>query len=199
MPHTTAANVSIFFGLKGRIIPTSSACTSGSQGIGYAYEAIKFGRLSLMLAGGAEELCPTEAMVFDALYATSLKNDAPHTSPSPYDIGRDGLVIGEGAGMLVLEELEHALARGAHIYAEVVGFGSNADGAHVTKPEKDTMQIAMQLALDDAALPASAIGYVNGHGTATNHGDIAETQATSALFGEQMPISSQKKAFWVIR
>lgn len=192
MPHTTAANVSIFFGLKGRIIPTSSACTSGSQGIGYAYEAIKFGRLSLMLAGGAEELCPTEAMVFDALYATSLKNDAPQTTPSPYDAGRDGLVIGEGAGMLVLEELEHALARGAHIYAEVVGFGSNADGAHVTKPEKATMQIAMQLALDDAGIPAAAIGYVNGHGTATTHGDIAETQATSVLFGEQMPISSQK-------
>jgi 3-oxoacyl-[acyl-carrier-protein] synthase II len=88
--------------------------------------------------------------------------------------------------------LEHALARGAHIYAEVVGFGSNADGAHVTKPEKATMQVAMQLALDDAGLPASAIGYVNGHGTATDHGDIAETLATSALFGEQMPISSQK-------
>ena len=192
MPHTTAANVSIFFGLKGRVIPTSSACTSGSQGIGYAYEAIKFGRLPLMLAGGAEELCPTEAMVFDALYATSLKNDAPHTTPRPYDAGRDGLVIGEGAGMLVLEELEHALARGARIYAEVVGFGSNADGAHVTKPEKDTMQIAMQLALDDAGIAASDIGYVNGHGTATEHGDIAETQATSKLFGEQMPISSQK-------
>ncbi|MFP5339282.1 MAG: beta-ketoacyl synthase N-terminal-like domain-containing protein, partial [Gammaproteobacteria bacterium] len=120
MPHTTAANISIFFGLTGRVIPTSSACTSGSQGIGYAYEAIKFGRLPLMLAGGAEELCATEAMVFDALYATSLKNDAPHTSPRPYDSGRDGLVIGEGAGMLVLEELEHALARGATIHAELV-------------------------------------------------------------------------------
>ena len=98
MPHTTAANISIFFGLTGRLIPTSSACTSGSQGIGYAYESIKFGRLPLMLAGGAEELCPTEAMVFDALYATSLKNDAPQTSPRPYDSGRDGLVIGEGGG-----------------------------------------------------------------------------------------------------
>ena len=83
MPHTTAANISIFFGLTGRLIPTSSACTSGSQGIGYAYESIKFGRLPLMLAGGAEELCPTEAMVFDALYATSLKNDAPHTARAP--------------------------------------------------------------------------------------------------------------------
>lgn len=192
MPHTTAANISIFFGLKGRLIPTSSACTSGSQGIGYAYEAIKFGRIPMMLAGGAEELCPTEAMVFDALYATSLRNDEPQTNPRPYDVSRDGLVIGEGAGILVLEELEHALARGAHIYAEIVGFGCNADGAHVTKPEHATMAIAMQLALQDAGLEASAIGYVNGHGTATEQGDIAETCATEAVFGSGMPISSQK-------
>jgi len=192
MPHTTAANISIFFGLTGRVIPTSSACTSGSQGVGYAYETIKFGRLPLMLAGGAEELCATEAMVFDALYATSLKNDAPHTSPRPYDSGRDGLVIGEGAGMLVLEELEHALARGATIHAELVGFGSNADGQHATKPEQLTMRRAMELALEDAGLAPAAIGYVNGHGTATEQGDIAETQATQALFGSGMPISSQK-------
>lgn len=192
MPHTTAANISIFFGLTGRVIPTSSACTSGSQGIGYAYEAIKFGRLPMMLAGGAEELCATEAMVFDALYATSLKNDAPHTTPRPYDSGRDGLVIGEGAGMLVLEELEHALARGATIHAELVGFGSNADGSHATKPEQLTMRRAMELALEDAGLAPEAIGYVNGHGTATEQGDIAETQATQALFGSRMPISSQK-------
>jgi len=192
MPHTTAANISIFFGLTGRVIPTSSACTSGSQGIGYAYEAIKFGRLPLMLAGGAEELCATEAMVFDALYATSLKNDAPHTSPRPYDSDRDGLVIGEGAGMLVLEELEHALARGAKIHAELVGFGSNADGQHATKPEQLTMRRAMELALEDAGLAPTAIGYVNGHGTATEQGDIAETHATQALFGSSMPISSQK-------
>ncbi|MGE8066828.1 beta-ketoacyl-ACP synthase [Pseudomonas sp. NPDC089569] len=192
MPHTTAANISIFFGLTGRLIPTSSACTSGSQGVGYAYEAIKFGRLPLMLAGGAEELCPTEAMVFDALYATSLKNDTPQLSPRPYDSARDGLVIGEGAGMLVLEELEHALARGAHIHAEIVGFGSNADGQHTTRPEQATMRRAMELALEDANLKPSDIGYVNGHGTATEQGDIAETLATSSLFGEHMPISSQK-------
>ena len=192
MPHTTAANISIFFGLTGRVIPTSSACTSGSQGIGYAYEAIKFGRLPMMLAGGAEELCATEAMVFDALYATSLKNDAPHTSPRPYDAGRDGLVIGEGAGMLVLEELEHALARGATIHAELIGFGSNADGQHATKPEQLTMRRAMELALEDAGLQPDAIGYVNGHGTATEQGDIAETLATQSLFGSGMPISSQK-------
>ncbi len=192
MPHTTAANVGIFFGLQGRLIPTSSACTSGSQGIGYAYEAIKYGRLPLMLAGGAEELCPTEAMVFDALYATSLRNDDPQGSPRPYDISRDGLVIGEGAGMLVLEDLEHALARGARIHAEIVGFGSNTDGAHITKPEQATMRRAMELALEDAGLAPEAVGYVNGHGTATEQGDIAETQATSGLFGPRMPISSQK-------
>jgi 3-oxoacyl-[acyl-carrier-protein] synthase II len=192
MPHTTAANISIFFGLKGRLIPTSSACTSGSQGIGYAYEAIKFGRLPLMLAGGAEELCPTEAMVFDALYATSLKNSAPQSSPRPYEQGRDGLVIGEGAGMLVLEELEHALARGATIYAEIVGFGSNADGQHTTRPAQATMRRAMELALEDAELAPGAIGYVNGHGTATEQGDIAESHATHSLFGPKMPISSQK-------
>ncbi len=192
MPHTTAANISIFFGLKGRLIPTSSACTSGSQGIGYAYEAIKFGRLPLMLAGGAEELFPTEAMVFDALYATSLKNAAPQTSPRPFDQGRDGLVIGEGAGMLVLEELQHALARGATIYAEIVGFGSNADGQHSTRPESVTMRRAMELALEDAGLEPAAIGYVNGHGTATEQGDIAESHATHSLFGPSMPISSQK-------
>ncbi|HHJ4328337.1 TPA: beta-ketoacyl-ACP synthase [Klebsiella pneumoniae] len=192
MPHTTAANISIFFGLKGRLIPTSSACTSGSQGIGYAYEAIKFGRLPMMLAGGAEELCPTEAMVFDALYATSLKNDSPQLSPRPYDVGRDGLVIGEGAGMLVLEELEHALARGARIHAEIVGFGCNSDGIHATKPEQETMRGAMELALADAGLEPAAIGYVNGHGTATAQGDVAETLATQALFGPRMPISSQK-------
>lgn len=192
MPHTTAANVSIFFGLSGRVIPTSSACTSGSQGVGYAYEAIKFGRLPMMLAGGAEELCATEAMVFDALYATSLKNETPHLSPRPYESGRDGLVIGEGAGMLVLEELEHALARGANIHAEIVGFGSNADGIHATRPEQTTMRRAMELALEDAGLPPEAIGYVSGHGTATEQGDIAETLATSSLFGSRMPISSQK-------
>jgi 3-oxoacyl-[acyl-carrier-protein] synthase II len=192
MPHTTAANVGIFFGAKGRIIPTSSACTSGSQGIGYAYEAIKFGRQDLMIAGGAEELCPTEAMAFDTLYATSQRNDQPKTTPRPYDRDRDGLVVGEGGGMMILEELEHAQRRGARIHAELVGFASNSDGVHVTKPEESTMRVVMELALKDAGISPDVIGYVNGHGTATEHGDIAETRATSALFGSRMPLSSQK-------
>ena len=192
MPHTTAANIAIFFGLTGRVIPTSCACASGSQGIGYAYESIKYGMIDMMLAGGGEELCPSEAYVFDSLYATSLKNDRPEVSPSPYDSGRDGLVIGEGAGILVLESLEHARARGARIYAEVAGYASNCDGSHVTRPEQATMHACMEAALRDAGIAPSAVGYVNGHGTATEHGDIAETLATEALFGDAMPISSLK-------
>ena len=192
MPHTTAANIGIFFGLTGRIIPTSSACSSGSQGIGYAYEAIKYGMIEMMLAGGGEEFCPSEVYVFDSLYAASRRNNEPAKTPRPYDAGRDGLVIGEGAGILVLESLAHAQARGAKIYAEIVGYGANSDGSHVTRPQKATMQRCMALALKDAGLEPAQIGYVNGHGTATEQGDIAETQATEALFGSRMPISSQK-------
>jgi len=192
MPHTTCANIGIFFGLTGRIISTSTACTSGSQGVGFAYEAIRQGKQTVMLGGGADELCPSEAMAFDILYATCRRNDEPASNPRPYDCDRDGLVVGEGAGMLVLEEYEHARARGARIYAEVVGFATNSDGAHVTRPERETMRRVMELALRDAGLPPSAIGYVNGHGTATEHGDIAETRATAELFGSGMPLSSQK-------
>ena len=191
MPHTTAANIGIFFGLKGRIIPTSSACSSGSQGIGYAYEAIKYGLTDMMLAGGGEEFCPSEVYVFDSLYAASRRNGEPEKTPRPYDVNRDGLVIGEGAGIFVLEELEHAKRRGAKIYAELVGYGANSDGSHVTQPQKDTMQKCMELALQDAGITPDKIGYVNGHGTATEKGDIAETLATEAVFGF-VPISSQK-------
>lgn len=194
MPHTTAANISIFFGLTGRIIPTSSACSSGSQGIGYAYEAIKYGLIDMMLGGGGEEFCPSEVYVFDSLYAASRRNDAPEFTPRPYDSQRDGLVIGEGAGILVLEELEHARARGAKIYAEIIGYGANSDGSHVTQPQKDTMRRCMEMALKDAGITPQHIGYVNGHGTATEKGDIAETLATEAVFGH-IPMSSQKSYF----
>lgn len=192
MAHTAPVNIGVFFGVTGRVFTTSSACTSGSQGIGYAFEAIQSGKQLAMIAGGAEELCATEAAVFDTLFATSTRNDTPEATPRPFDRARDGLVIGEGAGCLVLEEYEHALARGATIYAELVGFGTNSDGTHVTQPNAATMQVAMQLALDDAGLAPDAIGYVNAHGTATQQGDLAETQATHALFGSRMPISSLK-------
>jgi 3-oxoacyl-[acyl-carrier-protein] synthase II len=192
MSHTATVNIGLFFGLTGRVIPTASACTSGSQGIGYAYEAIRYGKQTMMLAGGAEELCPSESAVFDTLYATSTANDTPDKSPRPFDTGRDGLVIGEGAGILLLEEYESAKSRGAKIYAEIVGFATNSDGVHATRPNQETMARAMTLALDDAQLPASAIGYISAHGTATDFGDIAETQATQLALGAGKPISSMK-------
>jgi 3-oxoacyl-[acyl-carrier-protein] synthase II len=192
MSHTAPVNIGVFFGITGRVITTSSACTSGSQGIGYAYEAIIAGKQLAMVAGGAEELCATEAAVFDTLFATSTRNDAGHTTPRPFDAGRDGLVIGEGAGCLVLEDMDHALARGATIHAELVGFGTNSDGCHVTQPNAATMQKAMTLALQDAGLQPSDIGYINAHGTGTRQGDIAESQATLAVFGDRTPISSLK-------
>jgi 3-oxoacyl-[acyl-carrier-protein] synthase II len=192
MSHTAPVNLGVFLGVTGRIITTSSACTSGSQGIGYAYEAIRGGQQRAMIAGGAEELCVTEAAVFDTLFATSVRNDAPETTPRPFDAERDGLVLGEGAGTLILEDWEHARARGATIYAEVAGFGTNSDGSHITQPKAETMQIAMELALADADLSPSAIGYVNAHGTGTQQGDVAEAQATWNVFGAKVPVSSLK-------
>ncbi|OCG32719.1 beta-ketoacyl-ACP synthase II [Gilliamella sp. Choc4-2] len=195
MPHTTAVNTGLFFGLKGRLITTSSACTSGSQAIGYAYEAIKYGIQTAMVAGGAEELCPSEAAVFDTLFATSQQNDNPKSSPRPFDKDRDGLVIGEGAGALILEEYEHAKARGAKIYGEIVGFMTNCDASHITQPRKETMKLCIEQALKKANLSPADIGYISAHGTATDRGDIAESNATSEIFGNQTPISSLKSYF----
>lgn len=195
MSHTGAVNIGLFFGITGRIIPTSSACTSGSQGIGYAYESIRSGQQDVMIAGGAEELSAAAAAVFDTLFATSIRNDAPHTTPRPFDRDRDGLVVGEGASTLILEEYEHARARGATIHAEIVGYGTNSDGTHITQPNSKTMATAMQLALRDAGIPAESIGYISAHGTATDRGDIAESLATRQIFGGNTPISSMKSYF----
>ncbi len=154
MSHTAPVNIGVFFGLSGRVYTTSSACTSGSQGVGAAYEAIRSGKQTVMVAGGAEQLDAAAAAVFDTLFATSVQNDAPQSTPRPFDAGRDG--------------------------------------QHVTQPSADTMAQAMRLALEDAGLDAAQIDYVNAHGTATEHGDIAETQATAQVFGARMPISSLK-------
>lgn len=191
MPQTTAVNLSLYFKTHGRLIPTSTACTSGSMGIGYAYEVIKDGYQDVMIAGGAEEIHPTQVGVFDTLYATSTKNDAPNLTPAPFDKDRDGLVIGEGAGTVILEEYEHAKARGAKIHAEIVGFATNTDGAHITNPNKDTMAKVMRKSLECAGLKPNDIGYINAHGTGTVNGDIAESVATEEVFGK-IPISSIK-------
>lgn len=192
MGHTCPVNIGLHFGINGRIIPTSSACTSSSQGIGYAYETIKYGIQTVMVAGGSDELSASQAAVFDTLFATSICNDTPDKSPRPFDKDRDGLVIGEGAGTFILEEREHALARGAKIYAEIIGFGTNSDGLHVTQPDTNSMQVAMKLSIQDAQLSSEDVGYISAHGTSTDRGDIAESHATAAVFGDKTPISSMK-------
>ena len=192
MPQTTACNLSVHFRTHGRLMPTGTACTSGSLAIGCAAELIRWGVQDVMIAGGAEEFSATQVAVFDTLYATSVRNDEPRATPAPYDADRDGLVIGDGAATLILEEYEHARARGASILAELVGFAETTDGTHVTNPNAETMANALTGALRDAGLDASAVGYVSGHGTATRAGDVAETAATRAAFGRAVPISSVK-------
>jgi 3-oxoacyl-[acyl-carrier-protein] synthase II len=195
MSHTAAVNIGLAFGVTGRIIPTSTACTAGSMAIGYAYESIRWDKADVMIAGGADELDVTQSAVFDTLFATSTRNDRPSTSPRPYDRDRDGLVIGEGAATLILEERECARARGASIYAEVVGFASNSDGTHATLPQPESMERAQRMALEDARLDPAVIGFVSGHGTGTEWGDITETTTTNRVFGERVPIHSLKSYF----
>ncbi len=195
MSHTAAVNIGVFFGLTGRMIAASTACTSSSQAIGYAFEAIKYGKQTVMIAGGSDELNICTAAVFDTLYATSTRNDRPRETPQPFDRDRDGLVVGEGGCTLILEDRDHALARGATIHAEILGFGTNSDGAHITQPQKETMADTIRLALEDAGLHADAMDWVNAHGTATEHGDIAESHATREVFGRAVPIASLKSYF----
>ncbi len=195
MSHAVAANLGVFFGASGRIIPTNSACTSGSQGIGYAYESIKFGRQKVMIAGGAEEISVAINMVFDIMFATSTNNANPGEACRPFDKDRDGMVTGEGAATLILEDYEFAKSRGAKIYGEIVGFGCNSDGIHITHPAREGMANVMKLALEDANLPPEAIGYINAHGTATQIGDITESNATMDVLGNKTPISGLKGYF----
>ncbi len=193
MSHTIAANIAQMFEIRGRNIPTCSACTSSSQGIGAGYESIKYGMSDVMICGGAEEHHHLPAGVFDVMGAASTKHaDNPHLSAKPFDVSRDGLVVSEGSGALVLEELEHALARGAKIYGEIIGYATSCDGSHITTPSKEGMQQVMESALEDANLTPSDIEYINAHATATIKGDIAESHATYSLFGSKIPVSSTK-------
>jgi 3-oxoacyl-[acyl-carrier-protein] synthase II len=193
MSNTCVVNLANFFGIKGRVISTCSACTSASNAIGYGFEAIRAGQLDVMICGGAEEMHFTHAVVFDILYATSRHfNDRPGEASRPFDEKRDGLVVAEGAATLVLEEEGRARRRGAHIHGEVIGFGTSCDGQHVTQPSADGMATAMKNALADARVAPEDVDYINAHATATDIGDITESQATLQVFGERVPISSTK-------
>jgi 3-oxoacyl-[acyl-carrier-protein] synthase II len=193
MSNTCAVNLAQFFGIRGRVISTCSACTSASHAIGYGYEAIRAGRHELMLCGGAEEMHFSHAAIFDILYATSTHyNDRPGEGSRPFDAARDGLVVAEGAATLILESEEHARKRGAHIYGEVIGFGTSCDGQHVTMPSPEGMATAMNNALADARISSDDVDYINAHATATEAGDIAESQASMKVFGDRVPISSTK-------
>lgn len=192
LSHCCAANISLFFKIRGRMIPTCSACTSGSQAIGYSFEAIREGYQTVMLAGGAEELCVGLTGLFDAVGAASPQRTLPLLAPRPFDEDRDGLVISEGAGTLILEELSHAQARNAPIVAEVVGFATNCDGCHITNPDPEQMQRVMLSSLENAKLRPEDISVIHAHATATELGDIAESQAVKKVFGSKTPITATK-------
>lgn len=193
MSHTAPANLAAYFAIHGRVITTCSACVSSSQAIGYGYEAIRYGIQDTMIVGGAEEIHVANAVIFDIMFATSRRyNDAPARAPRPFDKERDGLVTGEGAATLILESYEQARARGAHIWAEIIGFGTNCDGAHLTAPALDGMTQVMRLSLQDAGLTPEHIDYVNAHATSTDLGDVTESRAIEAVLGAKVPVSSTK-------
>ncbi len=193
MTHTCAANLAQYYGVQGRVVSTCAACVSGSQAIGAGLEAIRAGKADVMVCGGAEELHWTHAGVFDVMYATSTRyNDRPSLTPRPFDAARDGLVVAEGAGTVVLEDYERARRRGATIHAELLGYGTNCDGTHVTHPSADGMAAAIRLGLEDAGIAPSDVDYVNAHATATEVGDLAESRAMHEVFGAGTPVSSSK-------
>ncbi|MEI6450381.1 MAG: beta-ketoacyl-ACP synthase II [Actinomycetes bacterium] len=198
IPNMGAAHVSLELGTKGPLSATVTACAAGSDAIGYAARIIRHGDAEVMFAGGSEApVSPVAVAGFAAARALSLRNDDPEHASRPFDAGRDGFVIGEGAGCLVLESLEHAQARGAHIYAELAGAGMSSDAFHMTLPDESgkSQARAMKMALAEAGLEPSAVDYINAHGTATSAGDIAETRAIKVALGKHarnVAISSNK-------
>jgi 3-oxoacyl-[acyl-carrier-protein] synthase II len=180
-----SGNLSIIYGLRGPNFAVVSACTTGTHSIGEAMRMIQYGDADVMVAGGAESsVCPLAIGGFAASRALSTRNDDPTTASRPWDKDRDGFVLGEGAGVLVLEEYEHAKARGAKIYAEVVGYGASADAYHITSPTMDGPKRSMLNALKDAGLTPEHVQYVNAHGTSTPMGDKNESDAIKAAFGD---------------
>jgi 3-oxoacyl-[acyl-carrier-protein] synthase II len=193
MAHSVSANLASFFSLKGAVMSTSAACASSLQAVGTAYDLIRCGRQDFMLCGGAEEVHPTVTGIFDLLYATSVGfNDDPEATPRPFDTRRDGLVCGEGAAILVLEEFERASSRGADILCEITGYDTGGSGDHVSQSNSDAMIRCMTGALREAGVEPTDIDYINAHATGTIQGDAAEAAAISAIFADGTPVSSLK-------
>jgi 3-oxoacyl-[acyl-carrier-protein] synthase II len=193
MSHTAAVNVAQYLGLNGTIMAPAAACASGLHAIGTGYDLIRLGRQDVLLCGGAEELHPTVTGSFDILFATSTKyNDRPQMTPRPFDRDRDGLVCGEGSGLVVLEDYDRAIKRKAKIYAEITGYSTTANGLHVSQSNKESMIHCMRQAMSDAGVKADAIDYVSAHATATIQGDQEEAEAIRDVFGSIVPVSSLK-------
>lgn len=193
MVHTTAVNITKMFGITGRVISSSTACTTSSQSIGYGYEAVKFGLQDAMLCGGADEYDTTTVAVFDNLLACSTGfNETPHRTPRPFDVERDGLVVGEGAGAVMLEEYEFARKRGAPILAEIIGFACNNNGGDLILPNLDGIIQTIRLGLADASIPADAVDMISAHATATKMGDVIEAQAIHAIYGNHPRVTALK-------
>ena len=184
--NMAAGNISIQFGLRGKCTDVVTACASGTHSIGDAFRAIQYGDAEIMVAGGTEScICPTGVAGFTALTALT-KTEDPMKASIPFDKDRSGFVLGEGAGIVVLEELEHARARGARIYAELVGYGATADAFHITSPAEDGAGAAraMSLAMEEAGVQPEEVEYINAHGTSTHHNDLFETRAIHKAFGD---------------
>ncbi len=193
LSHTVTLNVANYLGIRGCVLATSSACASGLQAVGTGADLIRLGRQDMMLCGGAEELHETVVGSFDLLYATSVDyNDDPTSTPRPFDRDRDGLVCGEGAGVVLLESYEHAVERDAHVYGEVLGYHTCGSGTHVSQSDQESMTECMLEALEQAQMEPEDIDYVNAHATGTRQGDAAEAEAIGNVFGDQVPVSSLK-------
>jgi 3-oxoacyl-[acyl-carrier-protein] synthase II len=184
MVHTTAVNITKMFGITGRVISSSTACTTSSQSIGYGYEAVKFGMQDAMICGGADEYDTTTVAVFDNLLACSTAfNETPHLTPRPFDVKRDGLVVGEGAGAVLLEEYEFARKRGAPILAEVIGFACNNNGGDLILPNLGGISETIRIGLKEAKINADEVDFISAHATGTKMGDVIESQAIYDVYG----------------
>ena len=193
MVHTTAVNITRMFGITGRVIASSTACTTSSQAIGFGYEMVKYGMQDAMLCGGADEYDTTTVAVFDNLLACSVGyNATPGKTPRPFDRKRDGLVVGEGGGAVLLEEYEAAKKRGAPIMGEVIGFSCNNNGGDLILPNLDGITATLRLALADARITPDQVDYISAHATATKMGDIIESQAIEAVYGQGPFVSGLK-------